>query len=400
MMSNRLELNDHIFGKPREVVFLAIAVVLHIPIFFWKGRPYTGPQGDPIIGVDFVIEEDTPSETTPPPPPVEKEKKVTFYEKVQKMVGLAAKPASVEKIGPTGPAKDELSGMGDSGKIAVAKKVESILGGDTLTSKTRGLSGTLSVNNIKSETGLVSGGVGAAPIATPGGGTLKSKSTAFRLGSKDVPFAVKRAPEGDLPAGLEDAPRIAVASRGDRGTKSVSTAFFGSGGGTGGGTGSGDGAGGGTLKDKGGAGSGLSGVSGGFSGLGDGDGLSGGGRQGGSLSGVSVGGGGGGGGGTGSRSPYEITGPLSGRRILSQVLPPYPDWAREQGLIATVSVAFFVRHTGEVNESNMTVKRTSGHVRLDNAAMEALKKWRFEPLPESQYGREQWGIITFKFRAT
>jgi protein TonB len=91
---------------------------------------------------------------------------------------------------------------------------------------------------------------------------------------------------------------------------------------------------------------------------------------------------------------------LSGRKILNQVLPPYPEWAREQGLIATVSLAFFVRHTGEVNESNITVKRTSGQVRLDNAAAAALKKWRFEPLPESQYGREQWGIITFKFRAT
>jgi TonB family protein len=45
------------------------------------------------------------------------------------------------------------------------------------------------------------------------------------------------------------------------------------------------------------------------------------------------------------------------------------------------------------------VQRTSGYPALDNLAMASLKQWKFEPLPAAQYGKEQWGIITFRFRA-
>ena len=57
-----LELNDHVFGKPREMVFLAAALILHAPLLFWKARPDLGPTGDPIVGVDFVIEEEAKPE--------------------------------------------------------------------------------------------------------------------------------------------------------------------------------------------------------------------------------------------------------------------------------------------------------------------------------------------------
>lgn len=392
MTAGLLDLNDHVFGKPREILCVSLALALHVPLLFWKGRPDAGPLGDPIVGVDFVVEEEKPE--VEPPPKKEEPKEATFFERVQKMVGLASRPAPVDKL-LAEPAKPELSGASAAGPIQVSRKVQSILGEEKLSDKARGgLSGTISVDNIKTEAGLAAGGIGAGPIVG-GGGTIKSKSTAFRVGSKDLPFAVKNAPDGDLSNGQDaDAPRIAVSKRSDRGIKSVSTAFFGTGGGTGGGDGPGDGSGGGggALKDK---GSGLSGVSGGFAGIGDVGGSSSGGS---SISGVGVGGTGRGVGGGGGRSPYEITGPLSNRRILETVLPPYPDWAREQGLIASVSLKFFVLHTGGV-KGNITVQRSSGYAKLDNAAIQALRLWRFEPLSDAQYGQEQWGIITFKFRA-
>ena len=63
-------------------------------------------------------------------------------------------------------------------------------------------------------------------------------------------------------------------------------------------------------------------------------------------------------GGGNGRSPYEISGALANRRILNAVLPVYPDWARDQGLIASVSLKFFVLHTGVV-KANITVQRSS-----------------------------------------
>jgi protein TonB len=147
------------------------------------------------------------------------------------------------------------------------------------------------------------------------------------------------------------------------------------------------------LRDRG--TSGLSGTSGGFAGIGDVGGSSSGGGS--NLSGAVSGTGRGVGGGSG-RSPYEISGALANRRILNAVLPVYPDWARDQGLIASVSLKFFVLHTGAV-KANITVQRSSGYGKLDAAAIDALRQWRFEPLSEAQYGQEQWGFILFKFRA-
>ncbi len=398
-----LELNDHVFGKPREILFLAAALVLHAPLLLWEARPDLGPTGDPIVGVDFVIEEEAKPE--PEPPPVKKEveePKQTFFKKIQQKIGLASKPVSMEKFLQPTPEPTKLSGTGSAGPITTAKKIESILGSDRLSDKTRtagSLAGTMDVSNIKSQATLAPGGIGAGPLVA-GGGTLKEKSnTAFRVGAGDLPFAVKRAPEGELPAGLEDAPRIAVGARSDKGIKKISTGFFGTGGGTGGGDGAGHGSGGGggALTDKGGGvGTGLSGVGGAFDGI-PSDVSGGGGRQSGTLSGIGSGGGGGTGSG-GGKSPFEISGPLSGRKILYLQLPPYPDWAREKGLIATVSLRFYVFHTGVV-KNNITVSRSSGYQKLDDAAVRALSEWRFEPLPSSQYGQEQWGLITFKFRA-
>ncbi len=384
-MTATLELHDHVFREPREILCLAVALLLHAPLLFWRAQPDAGPLGDPIVGVDFIVEEETPPEVAPPKK--EEPESESFFEKVQKMVGLSTKPAPIEKLLQE-PAKPELAGMAPTNAIQVTRKVESILGSEKLTDKSRGgLSGAIDVGNIKTESALSAGGVGVGAIAL-GGGTIKDKSTAYRVGKGDLPFALKTARGGGLLSEADpDAPRIAVVNRSDKGIKSVSSAFFG----TGGGNGSGDGSGG-TLKDKG----GLSGSSGGFAGIDD---LPGGGSPGGrGLAGTDPGGSGSGVGGGSGRVPFEITGALSNRKILQSVLPPYPDWAREKGLIATVGLEFSVSHTGVVKK-NITVQRSSGYPLMDEVAMTALLKWRFAPLPEAQYGEEQTGVITFKFRA-
>ena len=110
-----------------------------------------------------------------------------------------------------------------------------------------------------------------------------------------------------------------------------------------------------------------------------------------------VGSGKGSGGGSASKVPYEITGTLAGRRIIFQVLPPMPDWAKEKGIIAKVTFDFYVRPSGVVNVNKTLVRISSGYSKLDALAQESLDQWRFEPLDPST--GEQSGQITFTFKA-
>ncbi|MBK8871765.1 MAG: TonB family protein, partial [Elusimicrobia bacterium] len=239
-------------------------------------------------------------------------------------------------------------------------------------------------------------GVGIGPGDKLGGGTLKEKSSGFKIAQGDLPFAVKKT-GGGLADSDADAPRIALSNKTDKKVTSVSTAFFGTGGGTGGGDGPGEG-GGGALKDKSGGGKGLVGVSGGFSGMGAPGTVSG--SGGGGLVGVPSRAAGGGGGGGGGKVPYEISGSVANRAILFQVLPKLPDWAKEKGLFAIVRIEFFVRHTGEVNINKTNVVQSSGYPSLDATTMEALNQWRFIPLDDpAQKGKEQVGTIKFIFKA-
>ncbi len=92
---------------------------------------------------------------------------------------------------------------------------------------------------------------------------------------------------------------------------------------------------------------------------------------------------------------FLITGPLADRKVLSRDVPPYPEWAREKGVEAAVTLQFTVTPEGDVKD-NILVARTSGYPQLDELAMGSLRKWKFVPLPPDQY-REEVGTITFNF---
>lgn len=97
------------------------------------------------------------------------------------------------------------------------------------------------------------------------------------------------------------------------------------------------------------------------------------------------------------KKAVEIEGPLQNRKVVSYALPPFPDWAREQGILeAAVAIHFYVGRDGKVL-AQMRVERTSGYGAMDRLAMEALKKWVFASLPEGRGAEKEWGIITFRF---
>ncbi|HTZ83609.1 MAG TPA: energy transducer TonB [Candidatus Acidoferrales bacterium] len=76
------------------------------------------------------------------------------------------------------------------------------------------------------------------------------------------------------------------------------------------------------------------------------------------------------------------------RRAKSRVDPIYPDLARKMNITGTVKIEVVVAPNGTVK----TARIVGGHPVLASAALDAAKKWRFEPAPA-----ESTGIIDFKF---
>ena len=77
------------------------------------------------------------------------------------------------------------------------------------------------------------------------------------------------------------------------------------------------------------------------------------------------------------------------RKVKSKVPPSYPDIARRMSISGTVKVSVVVTPSGLVRST----KVLGGHPLLVTAAVDALKKWKFEPASE-----ESTGIVEFKFQ--
>ncbi|KPJ73150.1 hypothetical protein AMJ52_04195 [candidate division TA06 bacterium DG_78] len=92
----------------------------------------------------------------------------------------------------------------------------------------------------------------------------------------------------------------------------------------------------------------------------------------------------------------SLAGPIAGRQILNKVLPKYPSWCLQKGISGVVKVRIWVEASGNLREGTL-VEISSGYPDLDQAVVDALKKWRFVPLPKSVVQETQWGIITFRF---
>jgi TonB family protein len=75
------------------------------------------------------------------------------------------------------------------------------------------------------------------------------------------------------------------------------------------------------------------------------------------------------------------------RRTRSKVVPAYPELAQRMKITGVVRVQVTVSPDGSVKEA----KLMGGHPVLASAAMDAIKKWRYEPGPEST------GIVEFRF---
>jgi TonB family protein len=85
----------------------------------------------------------------------------------------------------------------------------------------------------------------------------------------------------------------------------------------------------------------------------------------------------------GQETPNDVL-----RRAKSKVSAVYPELARKMNLTGTVKLEVVVAPNGSVKDA----KVVGGHPVLASAALDAVRKWRFEPA-----GAESTGIVDFKF---
>ncbi len=92
-----------------------------------------------------------------------------------------------------------------------------------------------------------------------------------------------------------------------------------------------------------------------------------------------------------------IEGELAARAIKNQVNPAYPDWAKKQGVEATVKFRLTVLPNGLLKEEDLQLEQTSGYRELDRVVYDALIQWEFQPLAPNITQVDQSGVISFSF---
>jgi TonB family protein len=99
-------------------------------------------------------------------------------------------------------------------------------------------------------------------------------------------------------------------------------------------------------------------------------------------------------GGDGPGSGEALSGlarPLSGY----QVKPRYPESARRAGAQGVTLLKLRVLENGKVGE--VQIERSAGHADLDNAAVDAVKRWLFQPARMGTIPVAVWVLLPVKF---
>jgi TonB family protein len=78
------------------------------------------------------------------------------------------------------------------------------------------------------------------------------------------------------------------------------------------------------------------------------------------------------------------------RRAKTKVQPTYPELAHKMNISGTVKIEVTVAANGTVKEARVV----GGHPVLAQSALDAAKRWRFEPAAS-----ESTGVIDFKFES-
>jgi periplasmic protein TonB len=83
-------------------------------------------------------------------------------------------------------------------------------------------------------------------------------------------------------------------------------------------------------------------------------------------------------------------------RFVAQPEPIYPLMARERGWEGTVVLHIEMLANGTVGE--VKVAESSGYPILDNAAQDAVKRWRHLPIKRNGVAVTEWAALPVRFR--
>jgi protein TonB len=92
--------------------------------------------------------------------------------------------------------------------------------------------------------------------------------------------------------------------------------------------------------------------------------------------------------------PVPVGGQVQQARLISSVSPAYPPLARSIGLQGDITIDALIDSTGKVT----TMKPLSGPVALHQAAMGALRQWKYEPARLDGQPVSTHLSVTMKFR--
>jgi protein TonB len=81
-----------------------------------------------------------------------------------------------------------------------------------------------------------------------------------------------------------------------------------------------------------------------------------------------------------------------------QVRPAYPSVPRRLGIQGTTLLRVHVLADGRIGD--VLVERSAGHSDLDRAAMDAVRRWRFEPARRGDDAVAMWVLLPVEFRLT
>ncbi len=81
-----------------------------------------------------------------------------------------------------------------------------------------------------------------------------------------------------------------------------------------------------------------------------------------------------------------------------RVEPVYPSGARRDGEEGTVRLRVFVNERGQPGE--VQVAQSSGFARLDDAAANAVRRWRFQAATDGSWAISAWTQVAITFKLT
>jgi protein TonB len=95
-------------------------------------------------------------------------------------------------------------------------------------------------------------------------------------------------------------------------------------------------------------------------------------------------------------APLPLTPPIFNADYLDNPAPVYPASSRRSGEQGRVILRVLVNANGGADE--VQLRTSSGHLRLDETARDAVRRWKFVPAKRGAEAVPAWVLIPISFR--